>query len=128
VATYKLNARNVHGESNANLKLNFDGEFSIDQLVAWPIENDAVNLATHTQITNKIVQLVLRECYRGACSLFEKFTLELCGMVLQLGIPNSSSILVFYFNCATRFKGYVINWRDDEHAVRRKFFRANLKK
>jgi len=33
-ATYKLNARNVHGESNANLKLNFDGEFSINQLVA----------------------------------------------------------------------------------------------
>jgi len=26
-ATYKLNARNVHGESNANLKLNFDGDF-----------------------------------------------------------------------------------------------------
>jgi len=24
-ATYKLNARNQHGESNANLKLNFDG-------------------------------------------------------------------------------------------------------
>jgi len=26
-ATYKLNARNEHGESNANLKLNFDGEY-----------------------------------------------------------------------------------------------------
>ena len=25
-ATYRLNARNLHGESNANLKLNFDGE------------------------------------------------------------------------------------------------------
>ena len=25
-ATYKLNVRNEHGESNANLKLNFDGE------------------------------------------------------------------------------------------------------
>ena len=24
-ATYKLNAKNQHGESNANLKLNFDG-------------------------------------------------------------------------------------------------------
>jgi len=28
-ATYKLNARNVHGESNANLKLNFDGEYDL---------------------------------------------------------------------------------------------------
>jgi len=26
-ATYKLNARNEHGESNANLKLNFDGYY-----------------------------------------------------------------------------------------------------
>ena len=26
-ATYKLNARNQHGESNANLKLNFDGNY-----------------------------------------------------------------------------------------------------
>ena len=25
-ATYKLNVKNQHGESNANLKLNFDGE------------------------------------------------------------------------------------------------------
>jgi len=28
-ATYKLNARNVNGESNANLKLNFDGEYDL---------------------------------------------------------------------------------------------------
>ena len=27
-ATYKLNAKNQHGESNANLKLNFDGEYA----------------------------------------------------------------------------------------------------
>ena len=31
-ATYKLNARNEHGESNANLKLNFDGEYAVCQL------------------------------------------------------------------------------------------------
>jgi len=28
-ATYKLNVRNEHGEGNANLKLNFDGEYTI---------------------------------------------------------------------------------------------------
>lgn len=32
-ATYKLNARNEHGESNANLKLNFDGEYTICSLM-----------------------------------------------------------------------------------------------
>jgi len=39
-ATYKLNARNEHGESNANLKLNFDGitTVSVHTLITiwWP--------------------------------------------------------------------------------------------
>ena len=34
-ATYKLNARNEHGESNANLKLNFDGEYRIRSLTHY---------------------------------------------------------------------------------------------